>query len=123
MHLWYSRENRITHGIGIMNAFEASELLAERGRTARSYLEFLRVPSMSLGIYYLPAAGVDSQKPHREDEVYYVLHGRGIIRVGAEDRAVEPGAIVFVAANVEHRFHSITEDLALFVFFAPAEWS
>jgi mannose-6-phosphate isomerase-like protein (cupin superfamily) len=104
-----------------MTLFEVSQLLADRQRAQRAYLEFLRVPSMSLGIYALPAGGVDPQKPHKEDEVYYVLQGRGMIRVGTEDRAVEPGSLVLVAANVEHRFHSITEDLSLLVFFAPAE--
>ena len=29
--------------------------------------------------------------------------------------------LVFVAAGVEHRFHSITEELLILVFFAPAE--
>jgi mannose-6-phosphate isomerase-like protein (cupin superfamily) len=104
-----------------MHAFEVSQLLAERQRAGRSYLEFLRVPAMSLGIYTLRVGGVDPQKAHKEDEVYYVLQGRASIRVGAEDRAVAPGSIVFVAANVEHCFHSITEELTLLVFFAPAE--
>ena len=104
-----------------MNAFEVAKLVLERDRAGRAYLEFFRVPSTSLGIYTLPASGVDPQKPHNEDEVYYVLQGRATIRVGAEDRAVEPGSIVFVAAGVEHRFHSITEELTLLVFLAPAE--
>jgi hypothetical protein len=30
---------------------------------------------------------------------------------------------VYVAAGVDHRFHDIAEDLALLVFFAPAEYS
>src|SRR5260221_71355 len=100
-----------------MIAFEIAGLVAQQHSTRRPYLEFLRVPSLSLGIYALPAGGVDPQKPHKEDEVYYVLQGRGMIRVETEDRAVEPGSIVFVAANIEHRFHSITEDLTLLVFF------
>jgi mannose-6-phosphate isomerase-like protein (cupin superfamily) len=106
-----------------MEAFELSPLAAQRQQSGKLYLEFLRVPSMSLGLYALPAGGVDPQSPHTEDEVYYVVSGRGSIRVGAEDRAVEPGSIVFVKAGVEHRFHTITEDLTILVFFAPAEYS
>ncbi len=106
-----------------MEAFELSELLDERTRSERPYLEFLRKPSMSAGIYVLPAGGVDGQKPHTEDEVYYVLSGRATIMVGGEDRPVRAGSTVFVAANVEHRFHSIEEELAILVFFAPAEYS
>ncbi len=104
-----------------MTAFELASLLEQRRRSGRAYLEFLRVPSMSMGIYELPAGGVDPQKPHQQDEVYYVLKGKGMIRVGSEDQAVAPGSIVFVPAKVEHRFHSIAEDLSLLVFFSPAE--
>ncbi|HSG39002.1 MAG TPA: cupin domain-containing protein, partial [Thermoanaerobaculia bacterium] len=35
-----------------------------------------------------------------------------------EDMAVGPGSVLFVAARVEHRFHSIAEDLEVLVFFA-----
>lgn len=107
----------------MMEAFELSQLLDERTGTERPYLEFLRKTSMSAGIYVLPAGGVDGQKPHTEDELYYVLSGRATIMVDGEDRPVQPGSAVFVAANVEHRFHSIEEDLVLLVFFAPAEYS
>ncbi len=106
-----------------MEAFELAELLDERIRSERPYLEFLRKPSMSAGLYVLPAGGVDGQKPHTEDEVYYVLNGRATIMVGGEERPVRAGSAVFVAANVEHRFHSIEEELVLLVFFAPAEYS
>ncbi|MFL5731870.1 MAG: cupin domain-containing protein [Chloroflexia bacterium] len=106
-----------------MNAFELSQVLGERERSGRSYLEFLRVPSLSMGVYVLPAQGTDPQQPHTEDEVYYVVSGRASILVGDEDRPVEPGSIVFVEAGVEHRFHTIEEDLTVLVFFAPAEYS
>jgi len=101
--------------------FDLSQLIAERKKSNRLYLEFLRVPSLSLGLYALPAGGVDPQKPHKEDEVYYVAGGRGILRVGTEDHPVAPGSIVFVEAGVEHSFHSIAEELQILVFFAPAE--
>ncbi len=106
-----------------MQAFELSQLIAQREGSNRLYLEFLRVPSLSVGLYQLPAGGVDPQQPHTEDEVYYVVSGSGSIRVGTEDRPVQAGSVVFVAAEVEHRFHSIEEELVLLVFFAPAEYS
>lgn len=106
-----------------MQAFEISDIMNQQQQSNISYLEFLRVPSMSLGLYALPAGGTDPQQPHAEDEVYYIISGQGAIRVGNEDRAVGPGSVVFVAAKVEHRFHSITEDLQILVFFAPAEGS
>jgi len=51
--------------------------------------------------------------------VYYVISGHGAITVAGEDRPVKAGTLVFVAARVEHRFHSIDEDLRVLVFWAP----
>jgi mannose-6-phosphate isomerase-like protein (cupin superfamily) len=104
-----------------MHAFELDELTKQRQAVDRRYLEFLRVPALSLGLYALPAGGIDSQQPHSEDEVYYVASGRATITIGAEDHAVRPGSLVYVAAGVPHRFHHIVEDLQIVVFFAPAE--
>jgi mannose-6-phosphate isomerase-like protein (cupin superfamily) len=104
-----------------MEAFELSQLIAEQNRSARLYLEFLRAPSLSMGVYALPAGGADPQSPHTEDEVYYVVSGQAAIHVDGEDRTVRPGSIVFVKAGAQHHFHSITQALTLLVFFAPAE--
>ena len=106
-----------------MEAFDVPELANERARSGKPYLEFLRKPSLSAGLYVLPAGGDDPQQPHTEDEVYVVLGGRATIRVGGEDRPVGPGSVVFVAAGVEHRFHGIEEDLAVLVVFAPPEYA
>jgi mannose-6-phosphate isomerase-like protein (cupin superfamily) len=106
-----------------MHAFELSQLTEHRKQANKLYLEFLNVPDLSMGVYELPAGGTDPQSPHTEDEVYYVVKGRARITVGEEDRPVQAGSVVYVAKKVEHRFHSIEEDLTLLVFFAPAEYS
>ena len=106
-----------------MQAFELHDLIAEGEKTAKAYHEFLRVPDLSAGLYRLPAGGIDAQLPHAEDEVYYVVSGRGRIRVGGEDRLVLGGSVVYVPKTVEHKFHAIEEDLSILVFFAPAEYT
>jgi quercetin dioxygenase-like cupin family protein len=103
----------------MMEAYDLARLLSSPSE--EPYLEFLRVPSLSVGLYALPAGAADLQEPHTEDEVYHVVGGRARIQVGAEDRAVEAGTVVFVEAGVEHRFYAIEEDLKVLVFFAPAE--
>ena len=65
--------------------------------------------------------GLLQQEPHTEDEVYYVLSGEGTLQVEGKDQPVKAGSILFVAKNVDHRFHSITSELSLLVFFAPEE--
>jgi mannose-6-phosphate isomerase-like protein (cupin superfamily) len=106
-----------------MHSFEIAELIAEQQQRDQEYLEFLKVPDLSVGLYALPAGGADGQAPHTEDEIYYVLSGRAAILVGTENRDVSAGSLIYVPANVEHRFHSIVEDLRLLVIFAPAEYT
>ena len=101
--------------------FEVQQLTEQRANTAKAYLEFLRIPAMSAGIYVLAAGTTDLQQPHDEDEMYYVVRGRARMRVGSEDREIGAGSVIFVEAHLEHRFHDIQEELVVLVFFAPAE--
>ena len=98
-----------------------AEIETQRAASGKLYHEFLRVPAMSAGLYVLPAGATDKQKPHREDEIYYVIRGRARLKAGDEDREVFAGSVIFVAAEVDHRFYDISEELELLVVFAPAE--
>ena len=100
--------------------FQIDDLLRQRSKDQK-YFEFLRVPAMSAGIYVLPKGGADLQKPHREDEMYYVVRGRAHMQIGPDHAEVRAGSIIFVEAELEHRFYDIEEELEVLVFFAPAE--
>ena len=111
----------ISRGHWMSGVLALNQLLAKRVHTGHSYLEFLRVGAMSAGVYALPAGGTDPQKPHSEDEIYYVVRGKAKIRMGIEIRSISDGSVIFGEARLEHRFFDIDEDLALLVIFAPAE--
>jgi mannose-6-phosphate isomerase-like protein (cupin superfamily) len=96
-------------------------LVRDARSSTHGYVEFLRVPAMSAGVYVLAAGGTDSQTPHLEDEVYYVVRGRGRFRRGTEEMRAAPGDVLFVRAREPHHFHSIEEELVLLVVFSPAE--
>ncbi len=103
-----------------MKAFEVPELDPQpRDADGHAYVDFFASDRLSVGLAIWPHGGVDRQRPHDEDEVYYVIEGRGAISVGGAERRVGPGSLVFVAAGVEHRFHDIEEDLRILVFWAP----
>jgi mannose-6-phosphate isomerase-like protein (cupin superfamily) len=76
------------------------------------------VPSLSTGIYTFPAGSKDLQGPHDEDEVYYVVRGKGRLRVDEREVAVGPGSVLYVAASASHSFFEIEEDMTMLVFFA-----
>ncbi len=101
--------------------FELDVLLALRAASSSPYLEFLRVPHLSAGLYVLAVGSVDTQTPHTEDELYVVLSGRGQLRVGEVSRPVGVGSLCYVPAGEVHAFHSVVESLRMLVVFGPAE--
>ena len=103
------------------NFFHIDDLTRQRSEKGKLYLEFLRIPAMSVGVYVLPKGGTDPQTPHREDEMYYVVRGRARMQIGSDHAEVRPGSVIFVEAELEHRFYDIEQELEVLVFFAPAE--
>jgi mannose-6-phosphate isomerase-like protein (cupin superfamily) len=106
-----------------MESFQYENILQRQAASNKRYLEFLNFGTMSMGLYVLPAGSADGQQPHTEDEVYYVVSGRGRFVCEGADQAVSAGSILFVPARADHRFHSIEEELRILVVFAPAEYS
>lgn len=97
------------------------DVRARRADAGRLYQEFVRRPSMSAGLYELPAGSADPQQPHDEDELYYLITGAASFECDGVVRLVTAGDTIFVAAHAPHRFVDITRDLSVLVVFAPAE--
>lgn len=103
-----------------MEIIEQAGKWAEPGGTGAAYVEHLATRDLSVGTYSLRAGATDDQSPHTEDEVYVVTAGTARFTGGGRTVDVAPGTVLFVPAYEEHRFHDITADLALLVFFGPA---
>jgi mannose-6-phosphate isomerase-like protein (cupin superfamily) len=88
-----------------------------------TYVEHLTTADLSVGTYSLRAGADDRQSPHTEDEIYVVRSGRAKFTSGAKTIDANEGDVLFVPSGEAHRFHDIVEDLALLVFFGPAEGS
>ena len=54
--------------------FNLPELLERIGAEEPCYLEYLRMPGLSSGVYRLPAGSKDMQAPHLEDLAFLLLH-------------------------------------------------
>lgn len=98
--------------------FDLDQVRSKLKGEAVEYLEFLNVPALNCGIYFLEAGSKDMQAPHDEDEVYVVLSGTARMRLGDEERQVGPGSLLYIGASTEHSFFQIEQDMTLLVMFA-----
>src|SRR5918994_3949436 len=76
-------------------------------------------PGLEVGVYVLVAPEPDHQQPHADDELYFVLEGRGTLEIEGTPVPVEPGRAIFVPAGAEHQFTGY-EGLCVLVIFARA---
>src|SRR5262249_22162437 len=81
------------------------------GPVGERYGELFQHGTLSVELY--APRGNDPQSPHTRDEVYVVVAGRGQFRNGTEQYPFGPGDVLFVPANVIHRFEEFTDDLAV----------
>jgi mannose-6-phosphate isomerase-like protein (cupin superfamily) len=98
--------------------FDLAEIKDKLKGEPVEYLEFLNVPALNCGVYFLAAGSTDMQAPHDEDELYIVMSGKARMRLGGEERNVGPGSLLYVSATTEHSFFEIEEDMTLLVLFA-----
>ena len=75
--------------------------------------------SLELELY--APQGVDPQKPHNRDEVYFVARGKGRFSDGSGTHSVEPGSVLFVPAGQVHRFEDFSADFVVWVIFYGPE--
>lgn len=100
--------------------FRVPELLAKVKPGSVRFHEFLRTPSLSCSVYHIPSGSKEMESAHEEDELYFVLEGRGRLRVEGEDQTVEQGTLMYVHAACDHTFFDVEEDLTVIAFFGTA---
>ncbi len=80
-----------------------------------------RSENLTLGVASLPPGGALHEHRHTQDEVYLVLEGSGLVRVGDEELIVEAGSAVFVPGDALHSCENTgTSDLRVAYVF-PAD--
>ena len=64
----------------------------------------------------LPAGGSTTPHHHvKTEEIYYILEGRGLMRVAEETMAVEPGDAIAIPPQASHQITNIGNDLLRFL--------
>lgn len=64
---------------------------------------------------------VDSQTPHKQDEIYIIAKGHGTLYRNGEHISCKQGDILFVPAGMEHYFGTFSSDFATWVIFYGPE--
>ena len=60
------------------------------------------------------------QTPHDQDEIYFIVSGRGVLVHDGKRDAFTAGDLLFVAAGVAHHYEDFSDDLALWRVFYGA---
>jgi quercetin dioxygenase-like cupin family protein len=95
------------------------ELITELKDGEKQINEVLDKESVTIEIGTYPTAA--PKNPHTEDEIYYIVSGSGMLRVGDETYDVEAGDVVFVEQGVEHDFFNIEEEITALTFFIGSD--
>jgi mannose-6-phosphate isomerase-like protein (cupin superfamily) len=99
--------------------WDAFEVVKTIDRSAQQFHRILERPGLVVGVLRVRAGGVDTQGAHDEDEVYAVVGGTGLIRLGDVDHPVAPGSVVFVPKDLPHHFHGNKELLTVAYMLVP----
>jgi mannose-6-phosphate isomerase-like protein (cupin superfamily) len=89
--------------------------LLEQTRFADQHaLRFHEGANWAAGILHLKPGQRDPQTSHDRDELYLVLRGEGVLRIGEDRHPVAPGDFWLVPAGAEHRFEDHRQELVVF---------
>jgi mannose-1-phosphate guanylyltransferase len=99
-----------------MSHVSTTELVEQLEQGEKNYLEVLSEDSVQVELARFPNPA--PKNPHTEDELYYIISGSGMVRVGEETYAVEDGDVVYIERGVEHDFFDIEDEITALIVFA-----
>lgn len=101
--------------------FDTKEYLKNLGKGKSYFHTFINQENLAAGVIRLEPGDEDTQTPHENDEVYYIVKGNGFLQIGDKDYTISTGMSYFVAKNVEHRFHGNSKELVVLYFFGGSD--
>jgi len=93
--------------------------IAHRGAVARMIMTSHFLTSMEFLAYaILPAGNVIEEHSDEVEEIYFILTGGGLMKVGGEEREVHEGDAIWIPAGEPHRLENTTEDTTVILVIA-----
>ena len=97
--------------------FDVTAYIEKIKKSSSYFYTFINRDTLAAGVLVLQPGEEDTQEPHENDEVYYVLSGDGFLRIKDKDYKVSKDKLFFVAKDVEHYFHGNNKELKVLYFF------
>ena len=102
-----------------MKRLTIANALNQLSQEDRPFKELFSHGTLAIEIY--KPEKIDQQQPHTRDEVYVIASGSGYFINAGVRQPVEVGEVLFVPANIEHRFLDFSADFSTWVFFYGPE--
>jgi mannose-6-phosphate isomerase-like protein (cupin superfamily) len=98
------------------HVFDLNKMTQELRNNDEYWLSFVEMENFELGVLNLNPGQIDSQEPHKGNEVYFVISGNGFLNINGSDYPVTGGRAYFVPKLTPHHFHGNTE--AIIAYYA-----
>jgi mannose-6-phosphate isomerase-like protein (cupin superfamily) len=98
--------------------FDTNEYVKNIEKSPSYYHTFINRDSLAAGILRLGPDEEDTQSPHANDELYYVIRGDGFLNIAGKDYPISEAKAYFVGKNIEHKFHGNKKELVVLYFFS-----
>ena len=79
--------------------FDLSTYLEKIKKRSSYFYTFINRDSLAAGILILQAGEKDTQEPHDNDEVYYIISGDGFLKIKDKDYEISKDKLFFVAKS------------------------
>ena len=97
--------------------FAVDEYIKKLRKDDAYFHTFINRDSLAVGVLILQPGEKDTQEPHENDEVYFILNGDGFLKINDKDYAISKNRVYFVAKNIEHYFHGNSKEIVALYFF------
>jgi len=97
--------------------FDLATYLGKIKKSSSYFYTFINRDSLAAGVLVLKPGEEDTQEPHENDEVYYIISGDGFLKINDKDYKISKDKLFFVAKDVKHYFYGNTKELKVLYFF------
>jgi quercetin dioxygenase-like cupin family protein len=102
--------------------FSVGQMRSQQAQQNVAYFQAHADSSFRMGLVHVPAATGSNLLIHKDNALYYVVEGGGVLAVGGNDYVFETGAVLLVRGNIEHVFRLLDSDMRAVVVFPRGLW-